>query len=205
MRTTCVLLTLTLSGSAALSQTESEFLQTKCLSFSFDGFNLNALNGGIGGKIWTSDANAFTLTIAGSVSSTKEDGNAQYTEQKQSQTYVRLQAGLEQHCNMASGFSPYFAEGVFGSLQTYKYTYSAIPPSTGSESKRVTNSVGIVVGFGVEYWLTKRISVGGQQLFQGSYQFGSQNDGSSTSQDRNTSGFSTSLGTSSLILSIYFE
>ncbi len=204
MRTICVLLCSMLLGSAALSQTESEFLKTKCLSFSFDGFDLGALNGGIGGKIWTSDATAFTLTVAGSFGSSKTDGNAQRTEQKQSVSYVRLQAGFEQHTDLANGFSPYLAEGVFGSFRTQKYTYSTSPPATGDENKQTTNAIGAVVGFGVEYWFTNRISVAGQQLFQGSYQFGSLTDGLPNSPSRNTSGFDVSLGTSSLILSIYF-
>jgi hypothetical protein len=201
MKTVSFLLCFLLFASVASSQSEPEFLKTKCLSFNFNGFNLGTIGGGIGGKMWTSNATAYTLSIGGSFYSNNTEANAQTTEGKESSSFVQIQAGFEQHTDLGSGFSPYFAGIAFGSFLTQKQTYARPLPGPGDEFNQTTNSVGAMVGFGVEYWLTKRISVAGQQLFQASYRFGNQ---TSNSQTRNTSGFSTNLGTSALILSIYF-
>lgn len=64
---------------------------------------------------------------------------------------------------------------------------------------------GLQLGFGAEYWITHRISLAGQQLFRFSYGFGSnENRGGSNTPKQNVTTFNVGLGTTSLILSLYF-
>ena len=185
-------------------QTGAQYLKSKALQFSFNGLNLSSFGGGVGGKLWIDDCNALSLAIGGTHSYDNSDPNPQQTGQTNSQSIVQLQFGVEVHSSVSNEFSPYVTGAIFGryesrsSKATYPWT------STSQESKYRSTNIGLLVGFGAEYWISNRMSLSGQQTFQLSYGIGSQEDISSVDSKQNTHGFDVGLGTSSLILAVYF-
>ncbi len=196
----CVVLCATL----AYSQTETQYLKTKALQFSFNGLNLSSVGGGIGGKLWVDDRTALVLAIGGSHSYSSSDANTQQYGRTTSSSILQLQFGLESHTFLSNEFSPYVTGAIFGRYdnQDYKTTYP--PPTTSAESKYKSTNIGFLASFGAEYWISSRFSLAGQQTFQMSYAFGSQEEISNVSTTQKTHGFNAGIGTSSLILSIYF-
>ncbi|MGA9120271.1 MAG: hypothetical protein WB699_12985, partial [Bacteroidota bacterium] len=142
--------------------------------------------------------------IGGTHSYDNADVNAQQSGQTNSQSTVQLQFGVEAHTFLSNEFSPYVTGAIFGRYedQNYKTTYSG--PSISHESKYKSTNLGLLAGLGAEYWISNRISLAGQQTFQLSYGFGSHEEITDVDTKQNTRGFDVGLGTSSLILSIYF-
>ncbi len=204
MKRILILACVAIIATTTYCQTDGQYLKSKALQFSFNGLNLSSFAGGVGGKLWLDGRTALSLAVGGSHSYDNADANAQQSGQTNSQSIVLLQFGVEAHTFLSSEFSPYVTGAIFGRYeeQDYKTTYS--PPASSPESKYTTTNIGLLAGFGAEYWISNRISLAGQQTFQLSYEFGSREQIDNVDTKQNTRGFSVGLGTSSLILSIYF-
>jgi hypothetical protein len=195
---------LTVTG---MAQTEPEYLKTKALQFTINGLNLGTINGGVGGKVWTSERTAIAFSLAGGHSYDEADANSKQSGRMSTITMVQGQLGSEWHINPADNFSPYLAGAWFVRYdnQHNESSYSSASRADITITKKT--SIGFCFGVGAEYWITKRISLAGQHLFQASYALGTQEhtDYYSTITTAQTiRGFNIGVGTSSLILSVYF-
>jgi hypothetical protein len=182
----------------------NEPLKTKALSFNINGLTLSGLNGGLGGKVWLANNRAlvgsvdgaFSRNFSGAIDSTEQDLKDRYWS-------AAVNVGMEWHFEWVPGLSPYLVGGALlgndGSHRTYGSS------SVVYTSKSFWTNVGARGGFGLEYWLSRRISVAGQQLVQAQYRFGNNEDRSTSGPtiNRDVSQFNLDLGTSSIILSVY--
>jgi opacity protein-like surface antigen len=193
---------LVLCGALSVAAQSSEPLKTKALSFGFNGLNLGGVNGGIGGKMWISSQQAVTLNVSGAYSSQLRKAiDSTRIDEEQTNSEVNLVVGMEQHADLGRGFSPY----VMGGL-SIGYGYSESRDGSTTNPYRYENRatlMGVRAGVGLEYWLTPRVSVAGQQLVMGNYSFGTYRSGTASLPSRDMRQFSFGLGTSSLILSVY--
>jgi hypothetical protein len=116
---------------------------------------------------------------------------------------IQIQFGTEWHFDQVDSFSPFVAAAVFGRYESRstEYVYPQVPIE---ETVTNTTSVGLNLGLGAEYWITKRFSLTGQHLFQVSYSKGTQEYKRVVAANSDTRGFNLGLGTSSLILTLYF-
>jgi len=188
---------LVFAASVAYAEVPPERLKTHALSFAFNGSSQ------VGGKIWISDLNALTLSVgAGTVSTTREAADTSDRDDKNTQSNFSVSLGMERHLDLGREFSPYLTGGV--SLVYDDYTYSFGPISNPFEYKSRSTRVGVYAGLGLEYWLTHRLTISGQQTITGSYGVGEfVSDWVGTPTD-DTRSYSVGLGTSSLIFSAYF-
>jgi hypothetical protein len=187
----------------SVAQTGSDHFKTTALQFSFNGLNLGTINAGVGGKIWTSESTTLTLSLAGTHSFDASDPNPMQTGTNVTYTAFQVQFGTEWHFNQTDSFSPFVAGGIFGRFERRhsEYTY---PQNPTEEMVSSSTNVGLCFGLGAEYWLSKRLSLSGEHLFQVSYAKGTQEYTRTTNSSQVTRGFDLGLGTSSLILTLYF-
>lgn len=194
------ILTLLAALAAAASvqaQGDDARFKTKALSFGFNG------SGVIGGKAWISDQSALTLSLGGTTNSSRvEAADTSSLDDEYTQFSLSVTVGLERHFDLGLGFSPYVTGGVSAG---YGRSVSRSGTTTYSyEFKSNSTDLGLRAGVGVEYWLVPRVSLAGQQLLSAGYSFGSRTNGSAGALRQDTGAFSMGLGTSSLILSVYF-
>ncbi len=197
IRSTLLLLALTLPVMAQ----NSEPLKTKALSFGFNGLSLSGYDGGVGGKLWLSNARALTMSLDGSLFSRTTEGDSSRTDDKSSSSEIRLNAGIEQHADIGQGFSPFLAAGLSLGYIRSRNSYGSIanPYVYGSHY----TSFGAVAGLGLEYWITPRVSFAGLQRLSADYRIGKAYDGPKGSAERDSYEIQMGLGSTSLILSIY--
>ena len=205
MKIVTTLAALVIAASAVHAQTAQagpEQLKTKALSFNFNGLNLNGLNGGVGGKLWLSESRALVLGVGGSVSSqTTEASDSTNVDDQNSASGLNVSVSVEEHLTPGARISPYLVGGASLGFSRNDREYG--PAISPYKSESSSTSLGLHAGVGLEYWLTSRISVAGQQLFSGSFSFGSTSSGSGSQTEQDTRRFSLGLGTSALILSVY--
>jgi hypothetical protein len=204
MKVFFVLLSVVLLMTTAAAQSDSEYLKTRALQFSVNGLNLGSINAGVGGKVWTTERTALALSIGGTHSFDKSDPNPMQSGTTLTSTMVQLQIGLEWHTVQSNNFSPYIAGALFARYERHLYEYSASTFNSPEVSNVKRTNVGLCFGLGAEYWMTQRLSLSGQHLFQISYASGTQEYDATTSSTQATHGFNVGLGTSSLVLSLYF-
>jgi len=179
---------------------ESSNYRTNALSFSFNGLNLGSYHGGVGGRHWISKSTVINASIGGTIYERKYDETATLDKglEKTKSLYVGI--GLENHLESSNDFSPFVSyrfEYGFND-RYYRGAYST------NENRDRTNSLNIDFGLGVEYWILNRISLSGQHLFNARYEFGERSTGGTPNEIQKIKGFQTGLGTTSIILSIYF-
>jgi hypothetical protein len=207
MKLKALLLSIILLTSLASSQTESEYVKTTCLQFGFNGLNLAAVNAGVGGKTWTSEHTALGLSIAGSHSFDRSDPNPSQSGTTVTRTVLQIQFGIEGHMMQSDNFSPYITGALFARHETYWYEHRGVYVFDTNESHTKKTSIGVLFGVGAEYWITKRLSLAGQHMFQLSYTSGTeevQEYSALTKSAQTLQGVNIGLGTSSLILALYF-
>ena len=207
MKLVVLLLAINLFASVASSQTDSEYLKTTSLQFGFNGLNLATINAGVGGKTWTTEHTALGLSIAGSHTFSKSDPNPRQSGTTQSTTVIQIQFGIEGHMMETENFSPYVAGALFARYEAQQYEHRGTYIFSTEESHTTKKSIGLCFGVGAEYWVTKRLSLAGQHMFQVSYTSGTQEaqDYSAlTKSAQDLRGINIGLGTSSLILALYF-
>lgn len=182
--------------SVASAQPETEYLKTKALSLGFGGMS------GVGGKIWISDRQALVLSVGGDFSSNiQEAADSTDIDDKYNRSDVDLSLALEQHIDLGKGFSPYLGGGLSVGFGRSTNTYGTKATPYESESRAV--SFGARAGLGVEYWVTRRVSISGQQWITGTYGLGKYRNGLAGSPSSETRSFTLDLATSALVLSMY--
>ncbi len=187
------------SSFLSLAQENSNY-HTNALSFSFNGLNLGSYNGGVGGRHWISKSTVINASIGGSMYERKYEKTTTVDNGLEKNKSLYLGIGLENHFKSSNDFSPFLSyrfEYGFND-RYYRGAYST------NENRDRTNSLNIDFGLGVEYWILNRISLSGQHLFNASYEFGERSTGTTPNEIQKTKGFQTGLGTTSIILSIYF-
>jgi hypothetical protein len=189
---------------AAAAQTDSVCLKTKSLQFSFNGLNLGTINAGVGGKVWTTERTAVALALAGSHTFDKSDPNPNQSGTTSVRTAIQAQLGVEWHLDQSCNFSPYLVGAFYTRYERQRYEYTNTYSLTKQETISKETRFGISFGLGAEYWITKRLSLAGQHLFVLSYASGTQENNTSTNSTQATQGVDLGLGTSTLILSVYF-
>ena len=179
----------------ALSQS-TEPMKTKALSFGFNG------SGNLGGKIWISDQHALTVSVDGSVASTTREAiDTTRIDDEYSSSSTYLAVGLQRHIDMGWDASPFLTGVLSVGTNRNENRYGSTASPRESTSKSV--SLGAHVGVGVEFWMTPRISLSGQQLISGSYHFGKYSSGLVGEPSEDSRSFDLGLGTSALTLSVY--
>lgn len=179
---------------------ESSNYRTNALSFSFNGLNLGNYQSGVGGRRWISKSTVINASIGGSIYERKYDETATLDNglEKSKSLYVGI--GVENHLESSNDFSPFvsyrFEYGFHD--QYYRSTFGT------NEQREETSSLNINFGLGVEYWILNRVSLSGQHLFNARYEFGERSTGGTPNEIQKIKGFQTGLGTTSIILSIYF-
>ena len=186
----------------------------RALSFTFDEFSLDGIDAGVGGKYWFGSKVALRASLRFDVSSQEDDIDSQ---EDRGITSIGFGAGLvaERHAPDASPFgrvSPYLAVGFEFGADAFSQS-SRFPLDNPVQERRNdghTLSFEVLAGFGVEYRVSRRVSLAGEHLFgariassttdmeevrgeEGTFRF-----------ERQTESFNLGTGTSSLILSVYF-
>jgi len=179
---------------------ESGNYKTTAVSFNFNGLNLGGFNGGVGGRHWISESTVLNVSISGSISERKYEKTANVENGLEKNKSLSLDLGVENHIKASDNFSPFLSYRVGYSIadRYYKYVFNS------NENIDKTYSLNLYFGLGIEYWILNRISLSGQHLFLARYSTGKNSTGGNTNDIQNTKGFQVGLGTSSLILSIYF-
>lgn len=175
----------------------------KALLFSFNGMNLSSFDGGIGAKWWMSGSTALLGTVLLGNRGYENKATEERWGNESTDLAVGLSLGIEKHMTHFGRFSPYIG-GSIGYVYGYRLTES-IPP-TGSDRqrdtrKRESNSLSVGVLFGVECFLTKNLSVGGQYELAGAYTSGQEE---AFGEVRDYNEHRLGIGSSQVALAIYF-
>lgn len=188
----------------SIAQHESNY-KSKSVSFSFNGFNLSSYYGGVGGRIWVSESTVLSVSLGGFINERKYNPTANYTSGMEKNKYLNAGIGVENHLNLSDDLSPYFSSRLsFGYNDRY-FRYSSNIQDSFTDSKENIYSINLDFGFGIEFWIHDRISLSGQHLFNMRYETGQRTVGGVIAKDiQDIRGFGLNLGTTSMILSIYF-
>jgi len=180
---------LTLAG-LAYSQTTDSLDGRKALMFSFNGLNLG---GGFGAKYWISGSTALRFTLAGSY----RDSKLTSFDIDQSETIsitVTPGIGVEKHYGLTENLSAYLGGG-------FSYSFNSNQNKFYSDiqyTKTITDTYAGTLFVGVEYWITRSISLSGEQQISLSYDVRTRNFAGENKD------FEFGNSTSTLQLLIYF-
>ena len=184
-----ILICISIAGMAH-SQTADSLEGKKALMFSFNGLNLG---GGFGAKYWISGSTALRFSLSGSYG----DAKASLDDLDESESIdisVTPAIGIERHYSVADKLSAYGGGGVSYTFYSSQYKYDYLK----GYSKSITDTYAGIIFMGVEYWLTKSISLAGEQQVAISYDIRTTNSGGENK------GVNFANSTSRLQLSIYF-
>lgn len=193
-------------GALAQAQVPSPEKGDKALLFSFNGLNLGSYAGGLGGKVWVGSTAALTAGLqVGGVERTEE------TPGLRSNVYrdltARLGVGTEFHLS-TDRLSPFVSVGLGVGLHRRTSETEVVNGEvvTSSGYTERTRTIDGGVGFGLEYRLSERFSLSGQQRLRGEVEWGSQTDSGGAVSPRETDidGYSFGAGATSLTLGVYF-
>lgn len=179
--------------------------------FTLDQLSLGSLNGGIGGKLWIGTTTAlrgsldFGVRSRDDVVKSEEDGGLSAVE-------GGLTVMLERHSRRARRVSPFLGAGfgVHGSAfsDRTKYPLGNEIQERYREGRNVRFTVPVALG--VEYYVTRGISLSGEHLIAAEFEKVT-DEQRTTFRDvpeavtrREVSDFSLNLGTSRIILTVYF-
>ncbi|HEX8299883.1 MAG TPA: hypothetical protein VF594_12045 [Rubricoccaceae bacterium] len=175
------------------------------LLFSVDGMNLGSFEGGIGGKWWTGSAVAVTVGLRLDTAARQGESSETAEGFETSTLRTAFALGAELHAEGGRRFSPFV--GVEAGMGALRERFASRPPSgviSAEQVRRETNVEG-AVRLGVEYRLSERFSLAGQQgvrasAFQGTERI---TEAGQREEVRPTSGYGIGLGASSLTLAVY--
>jgi opacity protein-like surface antigen len=162
----------------------------KALLFNFVGLstlNLNAYQGGIGGKYFLSDGLAVRAMLLFGLDNKTTSGVPQSTDNSLS---FGIGGGIEYHLPLASRLSPYLG-GVFSFLNSAETTN----PGGGRIN---STSFGLGAIGGLEYFFNQNLSLGAE------YQFGISSTNSSETGSPSTNELKLGFQTAGLTLAAYF-
>ena len=176
----------------------------KAILFSFNGFNLNSYNGGVGWKKWTSDNTAIIWKFVAAHQKDKKEESRSLPGIESGESSYEITFGFEKHLkNLSRKLSPYLG-GQLGI--GYAKTENKLIGSRYNENeiKEKTLSYSLQALFGVEYFLSQKISLSGQYNLGGYYTYGNEQVNSSVVDDsQKVSKFHFGVWASSITLSIY--
>ncbi len=190
-------------------QEEISSASKRAISFSFNGLHLRGFEGGIGVKSWASSRTALVAGIEfyhESSSDEHEDGSDRWDDER-TRTSMGASFGFQRHSRVGSKVSPYVGLGL-GAGWSHRKVSHMYPEEYERDEYESTSDETYVSGnasFGIEYFIANDISLSGQHSFKASYSFGTLESGYGDDDTKvDQSGLYLGLGTSGLILSIYF-
>jgi outer membrane protein W len=132
------------------------------LTFNISGLNLG---GGLGGKYWISVNTAYRIEIKIAYENNKRN----YLDMSNPNSYnsditrytVTPSFGVEKHFKTDDNITPYIG-GSIGIMKEYTIEHNVYTNKTVN-SNGVTSSYNGTIFIGVEYWLTRNISLSGEQ------------------------------------------
>lgn len=180
--------------------------------FSFDGFNLGSINGGIGWKKWTTkNIKMYSTFKVNYVKDTKEKTSAVKGIENRLLSFGAT-FGLMKHLTLKNRLAPYLG-GMIGA--DYEKTNNKLIPNDelfssfyranySNETKRTSTIISLYMIFGVEFFITSNISIEGQYKLGGNYGFGKEKTISNlVDTDQSVSSINLGIWSSSIILSFY--
>ncbi len=185
-----------------LAQEKTDRKGSKAVQFDF--YFQSFISGrihGIAGKYWWTNDLAMRAGLMFKRESYEQD--YYYTDQSNDEvvdTDIRLSLGIEKHFKSLKKLSPYIGGKIGVRLKKYD-EYEKTTDKSKIERKNPEYSYSVGVLFGVEYWITKNISLSGHHgidLLYSSYT--AEENGIKTYESSSTNIYSS---TSCLILSIY--
>jgi len=162
MKKTILLPLCLLIASQLLAQEKTDRKGSKAVQFDF--YFQSFISGrvhGIAGKYWWTNNLAMRAGLMFKRESYKRD--FYYTDQSDDEvvdTDIRLSLGIEKHFKSLKKLSPYIG-GKVGVLLKKHDEYEKTTDNGKIERKRPEYSYTVGVLFGVEYWITKNISLSG--------------------------------------------
>lgn len=216
----CSLLLVLLAGMPALAQDspseeeeDAPLLRgsNRALSFSFDALSLRGLDGGVGGKLWIGPGTALRLSFDFLIES-DEDVAVDAVDDGLSAVRGGLGFMVEWHSAHLGRVSPYlgtgFSVGAGASSRTTRF--SAPSDRVQTRFKTTALDFSILAALGVEWQITRRVSLSGEHQIGANVLLGtterieSFTNAPEVVNDGDTRQFSFGTGTSSIIVSIYF-
>lgn len=187
----------------------------RALSFFFDELSLDDFETGIGGKLWISPTAALRMSLDLGVESTEAITEGEVDRGRSAISFGGSMF-IELHRYERGRVSPYIGSG-FGLRteafsETTDFDIDTGNPISRERFKGSNLEFDVSAGFGVEYRLARRVSLGGEHQFAARVRIGSEDikrtpfDQSlpSTTTTRETRSFIFDTGASRLILSVYF-
>ena len=175
----------------------------KALCFNFNGLNLNEFSGGIGGKIWLNDKTALVTSLDFDHSKVEYDLTEYQPEQTSSSSDLEITVGLERHLKLNNRISPYLGLNAGVGYDIYEQERIDTAHTTRIKQEEYMPLFNCILG--VEYFITKNISLSGQYNLRFSYASGKRKNWSDDLyREQEYKELNTGIGTSTLILAIYF-
>jgi opacity protein-like surface antigen len=205
--TVLIILMIALAVPAVADDTMDQFVKErngrKGLLFNFNGANLSSFDGGIGMKWWLSGSTVLVGSMLLQASEREREASEERAGDKFAHWSIGFAIGAERHLDYFGRFSPYVG-GRVG--YHYEYNLSERTPPIGTEfpvssNKRTSNGVSLGLVLGIEYLLTRNMTIGGEYSLEGVVT-SSEEEGSSGGSDYDEKRFG--VGSSYLVLAIYF-
>lgn len=198
----------------AYSQEQQNALPNTAVMFSFNGFKLNpfstaddTLIGGFGIKKFLNDQTALVAGVGFSRLSLSQFVDEDYTDYKESVTQLSFLLGFQKYLTSRKRVTPYVGGNFgFGKASFKQEPIRLKENGTERESTFSSTAIGFSGVFGLEYWLSKSISFAGEYGFGWSRATSKSEDKTEneTIEDEGPTVTLMGIGSSALILSIYF-
>ena len=177
---------------------QEEMKSKKALSFNFYKLNFS----GLGGKIWLTDKMALVTNLDFDHSNSSSEMGQYEPETKRTSSKFEGRLGFERHLKVNDKISPYI--GLNTGLGYELFDYEVSEEDRASKAKREEYTPLLNCILGIEYFVTKFISVTGQYNIRFSYTSGKKKYWrESVYQVQNYNEVKIGVGSASLILSVY--
>ncbi len=165
------------------------------LCFDFSSFAIGAFNGGIGGKLRTSETWAWTLSTDVRYVDSESDDDTPAEER--TDWDLGLTAGFEKHRPVSHRISPYV-----GADAQISHRWSERKLATGQEWQYRSTTWGIDLLVGVECWIMQDVSLAAQ--YDLGFRSGKTKNDTEGSDESEQTHLSAGISGTSLTLSYYF-
>lgn len=186
----------------------------KALSFTFDTFALDALDGGVGGKYWFNSSVALRAAMRFNVEATERDVGSVESSGRSAIGFGFSLLAERHNPELVSiqRVSPYLVGGmrfdVSGFSESTEFPLDNAVQEIENDGMQL--SFAALAGFGVEYRFARRVSLAGEHVFEAaivrtsSDRLERRRDTPNVERDVDQRVFRLGTGTSSLIVSVYF-
>lgn len=183
----------------------------RALVFTLDGFSLNGVNGGVGARFWVSRNVVLRSTLDFNLQSI-ENLTGDTAETGRSAVSVGTSLLVEWHSTFRRKVSPYMATGFGVGVGAYSETtdFSVENPLREVRNKGSFVDFTVDAGFGVAYRVNRWLELSGEHLFAVAFRRGDNEEkvipreGSQVVVKSESTAFNVGLGTSRLLVSVYF-